>query len=71
VVRGTSTVFGVPVGMAMPNLRHLEWFADHVGIESHFLEPFPDPREGNVVPREAPGHGLALRERDVRPYRVA
>ena len=55
----------------MPNLRHLEWFADHVGIERRFLEPFPDPREGNVVPREAPGNVLALRERDVRPYRVA
>jgi L-alanine-DL-glutamate epimerase-like enolase superfamily enzyme len=60
-----------PVAMATPNLRHLEWFADHVRIESRFLEAFPSPRDGNVVPEEAPGHGLTLREQDLTPYRVA
>jgi L-alanine-DL-glutamate epimerase-like enolase superfamily enzyme len=60
-----------PVAIATPNLRHLEWFADHVRIESRFLESFPDPREGYVVPEESPGHGLTLREADLAPYRVA
>jgi L-alanine-DL-glutamate epimerase-like enolase superfamily enzyme len=60
-----------PVAMATPNLRHLEWFEDHVRIESRFLEAFPDPREGYVVPQEAPGNGLILRETDLAPYRVA
>jgi L-alanine-DL-glutamate epimerase-like enolase superfamily enzyme len=61
----------VPVAMATPNLRHLEWFADHVRIEARFLEAFALPHDGNVVPVEDPGHGLALRETDLTPYRVA
>jgi L-alanine-DL-glutamate epimerase-like enolase superfamily enzyme len=60
-----------PVAVATPNLRHLEWFEDHVRIESRFLEAFPDPRGGYVVPEEAPGHGLTFRATDVAPYRVA
>jgi hypothetical protein len=57
--------------MATPKLRHLEWFEDHVRIESRFLEAFPDPRDGYVVPEETPGHGLSLRETDLATYRVA
>jgi L-alanine-DL-glutamate epimerase-like enolase superfamily enzyme len=59
------------VAAATPNLRHVEWFADHVRIESRFLESFPIPHGGNVVPGESPGHGLTLRETDLTPYRVA
>jgi L-alanine-DL-glutamate epimerase-like enolase superfamily enzyme len=61
----------VPAAMATPNLRHLEWFADHVRIEARFLESFPMPHDGNVVPGESPGHALILREADLTPYRVA
>lgn len=60
-----------PVAMATPNVRHLEWFEDHVRIEQRFLDGFVDAREGNVVPAETPGHGLTTRERDLEPYRVA
>jgi L-alanine-DL-glutamate epimerase-like enolase superfamily enzyme len=60
-----------PVALATPNLRHLEWFADHVRIEARFLEAFPLPHQGNVVLGESPGHGLTLRETDLTPYRVA
>jgi L-alanine-DL-glutamate epimerase-like enolase superfamily enzyme len=59
------------VAMATPNLRHLEWFADHVRIESRFLDGFPDPQGGYVVPQETPGNGLAVREGDLASYRVA
>jgi L-alanine-DL-glutamate epimerase-like enolase superfamily enzyme len=59
-----------PAAMATPNLRHLEWFADHVRIESRFLDGFPLPHGGYVVPMEGPGHGLTLREADLTPYRV-
>src|SRR3954447_8348823 len=38
-----------PVAMATPNLRHLEWFRDHVRIESRFLDGFPSPRGGSVT----------------------
>ena len=35
-----------PVAAATPNLRHLEWFHDHVRIESRFFDGFPSPRAG-------------------------
>jgi L-alanine-DL-glutamate epimerase-like enolase superfamily enzyme len=60
-----------PVAAATPNLRHLEWFEDHVRIESRFLVPFPDPKGGSVVPVDAPGHGYDVREEDLASYRVA
>ena len=61
----------VPVAMATPNLRHLEWFDDHVRIERRFLDGFPTPMAGTVVPPDAPGHGLTVRESDLAPHRVA
>jgi L-alanine-DL-glutamate epimerase-like enolase superfamily enzyme len=60
-----------PVGMATPNLRHLEWFEDHVRIESRFLEPFCQPVGGSIEPADAPGHGVAVHEPDLAAYRVA
>jgi L-alanine-DL-glutamate epimerase-like enolase superfamily enzyme len=60
-----------PVAMATPNLRHLEWFSDHVRIESRFLDGFPSPRGGALAPPDAPGHGLAVRHPDLKAYRVA
>ncbi|HEX3223978.1 MAG TPA: enolase C-terminal domain-like protein [Nocardioides sp.] len=60
-----------PVAAATPNLRHLEWFSDHVRIESRFLDGFPAPAGGAITPAEAPGHGLTIRETDLAAYRVA
>jgi len=59
-----------PVAMATPNLRHVEWFHDHVRIERLAFDPPLDPGAGAVVPPEAPGHGLTLRESDLEPHRV-
>ena len=61
----------VPVALATPHLRHLEWFEDHVRIEERFLETFFDPTGGAVVPSDAAGHGLIVKETDLAPYRVA
>jgi L-alanine-DL-glutamate epimerase-like enolase superfamily enzyme len=59
------------VGSVVPNLRHVEWFHDHVRIESMFFDGGLDPRGGTVrVDRTAPGHGLTLRHEDAEPYRV-
>jgi L-alanine-DL-glutamate epimerase-like enolase superfamily enzyme len=56
---------------ATPNLRHLEWFHDHVRIESMFFDGCLDPDGGVVRPRaDAPGHGLVLRHADAAAYRV-
>ena len=61
----------VPVAAATPNLRHLEWFADHVAIEGRFLEPALDPSGGRVPPVPDTGHGYRIREPDLAAYRVA
>jgi len=55
---------------ATPNLRHLEWFHDHVRVESMFFDGVLDPRGGSITPTDAPGHGLTLRTQDVERYRV-
>ena len=54
-----------------PNLRHLEWFHDHVRIEHTLFDGAPDPRGGVIRPDPSrPGHGLALRAADAEPFRV-
>jgi L-alanine-DL-glutamate epimerase-like enolase superfamily enzyme len=57
---------------AVPNLRHLEWFHDHVRIEELFFEGALDPKGGAVVPGAGgePGHGLTLIEKQAEPYRT-
>jgi L-alanine-DL-glutamate epimerase-like enolase superfamily enzyme len=56
---------------ATPNLRHLEWFHDHVRIESMFFDGTLDPVGGTITPDPgAPGNGLTLRTADVAHYRV-
>ncbi len=57
--------------MATPNLRHLEWFHDHVRIEHMFFDGALEPQEGAVCPHPtAPGHGLHLRHEVACRYQV-
>lgn len=58
---------------SVPNLRHLEWFHDHVRIENLFFRGVLDPAGGTVRPGEdrPPGHGLALCADRADPYRIA
>jgi L-alanine-DL-glutamate epimerase-like enolase superfamily enzyme len=54
---------------AVPKLRHLEWFHDHVRIERLFFEGFLEPESGAVRPdRSRPGLGVELRRSDVERY---
>ncbi|MFI5519992.1 enolase C-terminal domain-like protein [Streptomyces platensis] len=57
---------------SVPNLRHLEWFHDHVRIENLFFSGVLDPAGGTVRPGEdgSPGHGLTLHTDRADPYRV-
>jgi L-alanine-DL-glutamate epimerase-like enolase superfamily enzyme len=56
---------------ATPNLRHLEWFHDHVRIESLFFDGTLDPAGGVIRPDPGePGLGLMLRTADAEPYRI-
>ncbi|GAA1626111.1 enolase C-terminal domain-like protein [Georgenia ruanii] len=50
-----------PVAGAAPNLRHVEWFHDHVRIEHLLLDGAPAATGGAMVPDlAAPGHGITL-----------
>jgi L-alanine-DL-glutamate epimerase-like enolase superfamily enzyme len=48
---------------AVPNLRHLEWFHDHVRLEGMLFDGVLDPAGGTIRPGAdgTPGHGLTLR----------
>ncbi len=60
-----------PVAAATPNLRHLEWFHDHVRVESMLFDGGLDPTGGTVTPDPSrPGHGLTLDESAAAPYLV-
>lgn len=57
---------------AIPNARHIEWFHDHVRIESMLFDGVLDPAGGTVRPRDdAPGLGPEFKRPDAEPYRVA
>ena len=58
------------VAAAVPNLRHLEYFHDHVRIEDELFDGALDPTGGVLRPDQGrPGLGLSLRERVAAPYR--
>ena len=59
------------VAAATPNLRHVEWFHDHVRIESMLFEGTSDPAGGAIAATDSPGHGLALRAEVAEGFRVA
>jgi L-alanine-DL-glutamate epimerase-like enolase superfamily enzyme len=58
------------VGVAVPNLRHVEYFHDHQRIERMLFDGALDPDGGILTPDPGqPGLGLALREPDADRYR--
>jgi L-alanine-DL-glutamate epimerase-like enolase superfamily enzyme len=59
------------VACAVPRLRHLEWFHDHVRIEHILFDGAPHLSGGMIAPdpRE-PGHGLQVREADAQRFLV-
>ena len=57
---------------AVPNLRHLEWFHDHVRIEQRLFDGGPRMAGGELVlDGDAPGHGMTWRAADAEPFRTA
>jgi L-alanine-DL-glutamate epimerase-like enolase superfamily enzyme len=47
---------------AVPHVRHLEYFHDHVRVESLLFDGVPEPKRGALRPdRSRVGHGLELR----------
>ena len=58
---------------ATPNLRHLEWFHDHVRIEDMLFDGTASPRPGGLISPDLDrvGHGLSLRTAAADDYRIA
>jgi L-alanine-DL-glutamate epimerase-like enolase superfamily enzyme len=61
------------VAAAVPNTRHLEWFHDHVRIETMLFHGTLDPQGGTVTPGASgePGHGLTLNRAAADCHRTA
>ncbi len=57
-------------GCALPEICHLEYFHDHVRIETMLFEGAALPREGRLSPSDRPGLGLELRRADAERFRL-
>jgi L-alanine-DL-glutamate epimerase-like enolase superfamily enzyme len=56
---------------ATQNLRHIEWFHDHIRIESMLFDGALDPIGGTITPRaDANGHGMTLRAERAAAFQV-
>ena len=56
---------------AIPRLRHLEYFHDHVRIEQVLFDGAARPRDGKLFPDlTRPGLGLELKLADAEPFCV-
>lgn len=57
----------------MPNIRHLEWFHDHVRIERLLFDGVLDPEGGSIRPGASgePGLGLTFRHEAAETYRIS
>ncbi|MEO9190209.1 MAG: enolase C-terminal domain-like protein, partial [Acetobacteraceae bacterium] len=54
---------------AVPRLRHLEWFHDHVRLEHMLFDGAPTAKDGVIAPDlSRPGLGLALKRQDAERY---
>jgi L-alanine-DL-glutamate epimerase-like enolase superfamily enzyme len=49
------------VAAAIPNLRHIEWFADHARLEPSLVDGYPPAVGGALsVNDKVPGHGMSI-----------
>jgi len=59
----------IALGCALLPMRHLEYFFDHVRVESMLFDGFAAPRDGALRPDlSRPGIGVELKERDAERY---
>lgn len=59
------------VAPTVPNLRHVEYFADHVRVDRILFDGVLEPREGALWPDPSvPGTGLSLSADRAAPHRV-
>ena len=60
----------IAAAMSVPNLRHVEWFSDHVRIEQLLFDGAVEPVDGAVEPTAGHGHGLEWKVSDAEQFRV-
>jgi L-alanine-DL-glutamate epimerase-like enolase superfamily enzyme len=61
----TAPALHLHVCCAVPGLRHVEWFHDHVRIEQAVFDGAPKPRNGMIAPDpRRPGLGLDFKSAD-------
>jgi L-alanine-DL-glutamate epimerase-like enolase superfamily enzyme len=48
------------VAASIPNLRHVEWFADHAALEPLLIDDAAAVRGGAMHLTDQPGHGMRL-----------
>ncbi len=59
------------VACAVPRLRHLEWFHDHVRIEQMLFDGAPKSCGGEIAPDlSRPGNGLEFKAQDAERFRI-
>jgi len=59
------------LGCSVEAIEHLEYFHDHVRLESLFFDGVPKRREGWLEPDHAsPGFGLQLKDSDAEPFQI-
>lgn len=67
----TAPTLHLPIGLALPALRHLEYFHDHVRIETMLFDAAPRQHKGCLRPDSArPGLGVEFRRQDAEAYRL-
>jgi L-alanine-DL-glutamate epimerase-like enolase superfamily enzyme len=65
----TAPSLHLHLGCALANLRHLEYFHDHVRVEELLFDGVQKPRHGRLFPAlDRPGNGLALKSADAERY---
>ncbi len=58
-------------GVALHNMQHIEYFRDHVRIESELFEGFIQARNGKMTPDlSRPGFGIDFKSRDAEKYLI-
>jgi L-alanine-DL-glutamate epimerase-like enolase superfamily enzyme len=67
----TAPALHLHVSCAVPNVRNLEWFHDHVRIERLLFDGVVEPHRGELRPDlSRPGVGLELKRVDAEQYLV-
>jgi L-alanine-DL-glutamate epimerase-like enolase superfamily enzyme len=67
----TAPMLHAHAACAMPAMRHLEWFHDHVRIERLLFDGALEPGKGMLRPdRSRPGIGIELKRSDAARYAV-